>query len=94
MRMSTYDVDEEALAIMRARNREGVRWAAYQNLVFDSTNFGSGQYLMVGPGCTYSEPPKSYPADTKLGLGWKFELMGFVDLDKGEVYAHKDRSSE
>lgn len=77
--------DEEALAIMRERARENTRWAAYQNVALDSRNCGHVQFLHVGNGCTFAEPPAQYPLDNEHGMGWRYRFIGYVDLATGLV---------
>lgn len=78
-------VASEAAEAMRDR---GGAWAVYQNLAMDSAFCGHLQFLKVGPGCTYQEPPKSYP-DTRYGAGWKYLLVGWFDPATGAVVEHK-----
>jgi len=77
----------EALAQMEAllTNRPDTRWAAYVNAALDSHNCGHLQFLAVGPGNTFAEPPKKYPFDTASGMGWRYLFAGWVDMDTGEV---------
>lgn len=77
--------DPEVLEIMKSRSREGTRWAAYQNQALDSANMGHMQFLHVGEGCTFNEPPEQYPKDTEHGLGWRYRFVGYVNLDTGEI---------
>lgn len=74
--------EEEALSQMRER---GGTWAAYENQALDSHNAGHLQFLKVGEGCTFKEPPKQYPQDNANGMGWRYCYIGMVDLDTGEV---------
>ena len=78
----------EALDQMRSSpyNYPDTRWAAYQNMAMDSQNLGHLQFLAVGPQNTCKEPTRSYPADTPAGgCGWKYQFIGWVDLDTGEI---------
>jgi len=79
--LETDKPSEEALEQMRVR---GGRWAAYQNVALDSANLGLLQFLKVGPGCTYKEPPKRMP-DTRTDLGWKYAFVGWVNIETGEI---------
>jgi hypothetical protein len=74
----------EALAAMRERNRLGAQWAAFQNHALDSANLGGLRFLQIGDGCTFATPPERYP-DTKFGTGWRHLLVGFVNLETGEI---------
>ena len=76
------EVHEGALAKMR---RSGGRWAVYQNQALDSENAGHLQFLKFGAGCTYGRPPVRYPADTTAGMGWRYLLVGEIDLELGAL---------
>jgi len=66
------------------------KWYAYQNHDLGHYNIGHLQFLIVGPGCTYKEPPQHYP-DTKHGLGWRYILVGTVNLESGLILeGHKE----
>jgi len=78
-------VEAPALEQMKERTGEGTRWAAYQNAALDSANVGHFQFLAVGPGNTYQEPPKAYPADTSSGMGWRYLFYGWANLETGEI---------
>jgi hypothetical protein len=73
---------EDALALMKER---GGKWAAYQNVAMDSANCGHLQFLKYGDGCTYGKPPEIYPSDTDHGMGWRYRLVGSVDLETGDI---------
>lgn len=77
-------VDDETLAIMRARLRPNTRWAAYQNVALDSATLGEIRYLHVGEGCTFKEPPPRYP-DTEKSTGWRHVFYGWVNFDTGVI---------
>ena len=72
---------DEALQQMRER---GGNWCAYQNHDLGSIEIGGLRFLQVGPGCTYQKPPERYP-DTQFGLGWRYLLVGVVNLETGDV---------
>lgn len=80
--MSELGIDSEALDAMRERKGS---WAAYQNKALDSQLAGHLQFLKYGQGCTYKEPPKKYPFDNRCGMGWRYLLIGTVDLESGKV---------
>jgi hypothetical protein len=80
-------IDKEALEAMNARHRPGTHWAAYENQAFDSSNAGHLQFLLVGNGCTYAEPPAKYPMDNANGMGWRYVLVGTVNLSDGSIGA-------
>lgn len=77
-------IDKDALNAMRERHRPGTRWAAYENQAFDSSNAGHLQFLLVGSGCTYAEPPAKHPTN---GMGWRYILVGTVNLGDGSIGA-------
>lgn len=79
-------IDHEALETMRSR---GERWYAYQNLDFGHPNLGHLQFLQVGKGRTFEKPPKQMP-DTAQGLGYRYKLIGHVDLAQGLVVPFAD----
>lgn len=76
------EISKEALVQMR--HCEG-RWAAYENQALDSANAGHLQFLRFGAECTYEEPPIRYPVDTAHGLGWRYGLLGEVNLSTGHI---------
>ena len=75
-------IPRDVLQQMRER---GGTWAAYENMALDSAGCGHQQFLMVGPGCTYEEPPVAYPIDNENGMGWRYRYVGMVDLSSGEI---------
>lgn len=75
-------ISEEALAQMR--HIEG-QWAAYENKALDSANAGHMQFLKYGAECTYESPPVRYPVDTAHGLGWRYVIVGVVNLETGQI---------
>lgn len=83
--MEEIPIDPEALETMRKR---GGTWAAYMNqelfMCHDSTD---GQCLQYGPGRTHETPPP-HLHDGPWGSGWKYRLIGLVDLEKGVINAN------
>lgn len=79
-------INDETLGLIRSSsaNYGGTRWAAYRNEAMDSASFGHLQFLAVGPKNSYLNPPKHYP-DSKMGAGWKYRFVGFLDKDTGEI---------
>ena len=71
----------EALKQMLER---GGDWYAYQNHAMDSASLGDLQFLQCGEGRTYQAPPQRMP-DTQHALGWKYLLVGKVNLESGEI---------
>ncbi len=71
----------DALATMRER---GGDWFAYQNAALDSAGLGDLQFLQCGEGRTYQMPPPRMP-DTIHAIGWKYLLIGKVDLESGKI---------
>jgi hypothetical protein len=74
-------VDAEALQQMR---RRGGNWAVFQNHAMDSAALGGLRFLQFGEDCTFKVAPKRYP-DTQYGIGWKYLLVGRVNLASGEI---------
>jgi hypothetical protein len=74
-------ISEGALKTMRER---GGDWFAYQNHAMDSTGLGDLQFLQCGEGRTYQTPPARMP-DTAHANGWKYLLVGKVDLATGKI---------
>jgi hypothetical protein len=74
----------EVLAILRERLKPGQTWYCYENVALDSANLGHHQFLCCGEGCTFFEPPTRMP-DTSHAIGWKYLLIGHVDMETGEI---------
>lgn len=72
----------EAIETMRAR---GGRWYAYQNMDLSSCACGSFQFLQCGTGCTHKVPPSQMPDTSSMGLGWRYKLVGRVNMETGEL---------
>jgi hypothetical protein len=72
---------DEALQTMHAR---GGDWFAYQDHCFDSSSLGDLQFLQCGAGRTYAQPPARMP-DTTHSIGWRYVLVGKVDLETGGI---------
>jgi hypothetical protein len=69
----------QSLRLMRARAREGRRWAAYAN-----HRTGHLQFLLVGDGCTYNDGPSRYP-DWAPSNCVEYLFAGHVNVDTGEI---------
>jgi hypothetical protein len=80
--------DAEALRQMRER---GGSWAAYKCVALDASDLGDLRFLQFGEGRTFSEPPQRYP-DTQFGIGWRYLLVGVVNLETGEIESLKENS--
>lgn len=74
---------DEALATMRER---GGSWACFQNHDLGASNVGHLQFIKYGPDCTFKTPPEKCP-DTQHALGWRYVLVGVVDLETGDIVA-------
>jgi len=72
------EVDQYAYDTMRTR---GGNWAVYRNEAMDSHNCGHLQFLKVGAGCTFEEPPDRYPVDNIYGMGWRYKPLGYLQFD-------------
>jgi hypothetical protein len=79
--LGTVTISPEPLTTMRER---GGDWWAFQNQVLDSAGLGHLQFLQCGPGRTHPEPPARMP-DTQHAIGWKYLLVGKVNLETGEI---------
>jgi hypothetical protein len=82
------EIAHEALTQMRER---GGKWAAYMNMALDSGNAGHLQFLKYGEGCTYAKPPEEYPMDNIHGMGWRYRLIGIVDIDSAQIHESVDK---
>lgn len=74
-----------SLEQMKKQSTPSTRWAAYQNVALDSYALGDLRFLATGPDHTYKKPPERYPDTPQLGVGWKFQFVGLVNLDTGLV---------
>jgi len=79
------EVSAEALAQMSNFGRLGTRWAAYQNQNLGSLLVGDLRFLAIGPEHTFQEAPERMPDSDKLGPGWAYCFVGWVDLSDGIV---------
>lgn len=59
-------------------------WAAFQNHDLGSAGIGDLRFLRYGTDCTFENPPEKYP-DTKHGIGWRYLLVGKVNLETGKI---------
>lgn len=79
------EIARESLeAMRRVPCEDGDIWYVYENRDLGSSQRGHLQFLLVGPARTYREPPPRMP-DTQAGLGWRYLLVGTVDLATGTV---------
>ena len=75
-------IGAEALEQMRER---GGKWACYQSHDMSSITLGNLRFLQFGgDNNTFAVPPQTYP-DTQFGLGWRFQLVGTVNLQTGKI---------
>ena len=79
MTNATDTIDNSALIAMAD---QGGDWFTYQNVALDSADLGGLRFLNCGDGCTIQKPPLRYP-DTHLGVGWRYQLAGKVDIARG-----------
>lgn len=79
--LGTEKSSPEALTTMRER---GGDWFAYQSHDMSSPTLGDLQFLQCGPGRAYTEPPARMP-DTQHAIGWRYLLVGKVNLESGEI---------
>lgn len=78
------EVHPDSLVTMRSRDRAGTQWWAYRNEALDATLAGHLVFLQCGEGCSHPEPPEQAP-DGSYGAGWKYRLLGRVNLETGLV---------
>lgn len=71
-------------ALAKMRRVRGVGWAVYQNAALDSESLGDIRFLAYGPAATFAAPPARYP-DSPLGPGWRYVLVGWVDIETGRI---------
>lgn len=76
---------EDMIDMLRAKAKEGTTFYAYENAELNPSNGQQVVFLLVGPGCTYTQPPPHAPDSQAYGTGWKMLLKGRVDLEKGEI---------
>ncbi len=76
--------DRPSDGALEEMRKHGGTWAAYQNVCMDSSGFGHLQFLRVGEDCTYEVAPEQLP-DTPKQINWRYQMIGFVDLDSGEI---------
>ena len=74
-------VGPETLETIR---KKGGKWFAYQNHDLGDRNIGNLQFLKAGPECTFPWPPPRMP-DTERTIGWRYILVGKLDLATGEI---------
>lgn len=79
-------ISPEALEQMKESpyNFDDTKWAAYQNIAMDSAGLGDLRFMAVGPRNTLKEKTKRLP-DTHMGIGWRFQFVGWVDLEDGDI---------
>jgi hypothetical protein len=82
--LGTEKPDLAVLTILRERLKPGQTWFAYQNHAMDSASLGHLQFLCCGSGCTRETPPERMP-DSHLGIGWRYLLVGEVNLETGDI---------
>jgi hypothetical protein len=82
--LGTEKPDLAVLTILRERLKPGQTWYAFQNHAMDSASLGHLQFLCCGPGCTFTEPPARMP-DTQHSIGWRYVLVGKVNLESGMI---------
>lgn len=77
-----HEIDPEALEQMKER---GGNWAAYCNMDMGHPNLGHLKFIKWGEGCTLSEAPKPRLPDFPNAINWRYQYVGEVDLETGEV---------
>jgi hypothetical protein len=79
------NVDKDAIELMRARAREGCTWEAYENKDLSSRNCGHLKFLHVGESCTFTSAPKTLPDGPDGAINWRYQHVGTVNLETGEI---------
>ena len=82
--LGTEKPDPAVLTILRERLKPGQTWWVFQNHALDSVGLGDCKFLCCGPGCTFEQPPQRMP-DSHLGIGWRYLLVGTVNLETGDI---------
>jgi hypothetical protein len=85
-------IDEEILPRMRDEASAQDVWYAYQNHDLGHFDVGRLAFLVCGPSRTHREPPGCYPDTSSLGFGWRYTLVGRVDLKEGVVVPLEKKS--
>lgn len=78
------DPTDEAIKQMRESpyNFPDTVWYAYQNHDLGHPDIGRTAFLAVGSQNTFKTPPKNYPDSQATGLGWRYVLVGQVDMGR------------
>lgn len=81
------DPTDTTIANMRDSewNREGTIWYAYQNHDMGHFCYGRTAFLAAGPNNTLKTPPDRYPDSSSIGSGWRYVLVGYVDLERRTI---------
>lgn len=74
----------------------GGKWAAYQNQDLEDPYLGQAVYLQYGgERSTYATPPPQFPDGALSGIvGWRYILVGFVDVTTGEILGEEPQQQE
>ena len=49
------------------------------------SNLGHIVCLQYGPGCTFETPPERMPDSPRMGVMWRYGLIGTVNMGTGEI---------
>lgn len=81
------DPTETTIANMRDSelNREGTIWYAYQNHDGGHFCYGRTAFRAVGPNNELKTPTNRYSDRLALGSGWRYVLVGYVDLERRTI---------
>jgi len=82
--------EPESLKQMRER---GGSWAAYCNMDLGHPELGHLKFIKWGKGCTFAEPPKPQLPDFPTAINWRYQYVGEVNLETGEVEEHGKREA-
>ena len=78
------DTDVVMALVTSEANHEDTTWHAYENHDIGHSHAGEIQFLAVGKSNTIKEPPARLP-DSGLGLGWRYQYVGMVDIIEGVI---------
>lgn len=79
---SKHTVAPESLEHMK---KQGGNWAAYCNMDLGHPDLGHLKFIKWGEDCTLAEAPKPKLPDFPNTINWRYQYVGEVDLETGEV---------
>lgn len=79
------DESRDSLLAMRQRSQGTDTWYCYRNEDLGHGDCGRLTFLVTGPTRTFAVPPPQAPDSPDIGFGWRYRLVGPVDLEAGAV---------